>query len=356
LVFAGVVAAAIAAVLSAGAVSVAIAADSCANAPARAQTGSTGLPDCRGYEMVSSPYKEGFYAEPVVALRFTDGGVVSYESTGTFAGNPLPGVFNQYNATRLATGWATTAISPPGQFYDNAGSGGYESDDLRTSLWYVFSRRGVTGDTPGYYLRGPDGAMTHVGDTGILNVAGKTPDLSHIVYAFGPTPLYEHVGTGNGFPRTVSVDNNGHVDPGCFHSISSDGRVIVYSTGCPPAQPQVWARIGGSVSVAVSASQCTRTADDLGGLCNGFSTATYEGGAVDGSRVFFTTRQQLVNGDTDANSDLYACDIPAGVPAPVGMGRACTSWLRGCWPTILGLAWSARVRAPTTCICGIVAA
>jgi hypothetical protein len=41
-----------------------------------------------------------------------------------------------------------------------------------------------------------------------------------------------------------------------------------------------------------------------------------EGLASDGSRALFITTQQLVNADTDATSDLYACDIPAGTVAP----------------------------------------
>jgi len=313
----------------------ALAADNCANAAVRAQTSSTGLPDCRGYEMVSSPYKQGFMVEDI-DLRFTDDGVLSYGSLGTFAGNPLSVLLNRYHATRSAAGWVTTSVAIPGETYDlkETGATSGESADLRLSLWRVTARRGVPGDVPGYYLRGPDGAITYVGDTGLyvgdpgLGVAGFTPDLSHVVYTAGPTPLYEHVGTGNGFPRTVSVDNDGQVHgANCFRSISPDGRVIVYSTECglniPLGEPQVWARIGGSVSVEVSASECTRTADDLGGLCNGFSEATYAGGAVDGSRVFFTTNQQLVNGDIDQTNDLYACDIPAGVPAPVGAGNPC---------------------------------
>jgi len=47
--------------------------------------------------------------------------------------------------------------------------------------------------------------------------------------------------------------------------------------------------------------------------------------ATDGSRVFFTTTQQLVNGDTNQTSDLYECDIPPGVPAPVGTANPCSS-------------------------------
>lgn len=97
----------IASVLSVGLASPAVAVDTCANAAVRVQTGSAGLPDCRSYEMVSSSYKEGFQADPGL-LRFTDGGVVSYGSVGTFAGSQLPTGFNRYHATRSATGWLTT--------------------------------------------------------------------------------------------------------------------------------------------------------------------------------------------------------------------------------------------------------
>ena len=68
----------------------AVAADACANAAVRAQTGSTGLPDCRAYEMVSPPYKEGFPVMPGPIL-FTDDGIVSYQSSGAFAGNAMAG-------------------------------------------------------------------------------------------------------------------------------------------------------------------------------------------------------------------------------------------------------------------------
>jgi hypothetical protein len=41
--------------------------------------------------------------------------------------------------------------------------------------------------------------------------------------------------------------------------------------------------------------------------------------------VFFTSTQQLVNGDTDQSNDLYECEIPPGVPAPVGTANPCAS-------------------------------
>jgi hypothetical protein len=64
---------------------------------------------------------------------------------------------------------------------------------------------------------------------------------------------------------------------------------------------------------------------DPGGVCNGLAAANYVGGAHDGSRVFFTTSQQLVNADTDQTNDLYECDIPPGTPAPIGTANPCAS-------------------------------
>ncbi|MET0601346.1 MAG: hypothetical protein ABW167_05095, partial [Baekduia sp.] len=52
------------------------------------------------------------------------------------------------------------------------------------------------------------------------------------------------------------------------------------------------------------------------------------GFAVDGSRAFMTTTQQLVNGDTDASNDLYMCDIPAGPIAAQGPLNPCPNLRR----------------------------
>jgi len=331
--------AAILGLLSAGTASPAVAADTCANAAVRAQTGSAALPDCRAYEMVSPPYKEGF---PVNLRAFSDDGIVSYRSPGTFAGNPSGVLLAKgYYATRSAAGWITTAPSPHEAIYDTRTNGGIqaESSDLRRSLW-VMSRRDVPEDEFGLWLRGPDGVFTRIGNAGfatamVPTIGGVSDDLSHIVFNYAlagsavSTALREYVGTGNSGPaREVSVDNFGQPTPAetCNPDMSGDGRVIVFMAGCNldlGIRRQVWARVGGSVSVAVSRSECTRTSGDLGGACNGVSPAMNEGAADDGSRVFFTTSQQLVNGDTDTGNDLYACDISAGELVPVGAANPC---------------------------------
>ncbi len=313
-------------------------AEDCPNASLRAETNSTRLPECRAYEMVTPLYKEGF---PVTPLAYTADGVVSYASIGSFAGNSAGVPGSQYHATRSAVGWRTTALSPPEEIYN---SGGYsvegESADLSSSLW-TMSRRDQPGDRLGYYLRTPDGAFTRIGDAVFPGapapspfVAGVSADLSHVVFHFSlsgnaaVTALYEYVGVGNqGLPRPVNVENTGALTPGetCTGGISKDGRVIAFASGCNGGVLAVWARVGGSMTVAVSGSECTRTSGDPAGACNAPAAANFAGMATDGSRVFFTSTQQLVNGDTDESNDLYECDIPPGTPAPVGTANPCAS-------------------------------
>jgi len=326
-------------------------ADTCDNATLRAQTNSTSLPECRAYEMVSPPYKAGFPAR-MSAVADTDDGIVSYRSTGAFADSPQGTLLTlSYQAKRTSSGWTTTALDPPSAIYETPNRPiQAESADLRQSVW-LMSRRDVPGDPLGIWRRDPDGGFTRIGDaTGPGLPAGPIPeeplvadDLSHVVFQFGlagganVTALWEHIGTGNGLPRAVSVGNQGQPPPTdvCPRSISGDGRVIVFSLGCTQS---LRARVAGSATVAVSASECTRTAGDVGGVCNPVAPVQYVGTADDGSRVFFTTTQQLVNGDIDQANDLYACEIPDGVPAPVGSANPCASLTQ-----VSGTATNARV-------------
>jgi hypothetical protein len=316
------------------------AAETCANAVQRAESGSGELPDCRAYEMVSSPYKEGFDIDPT---RFTDDGIVSYFSLGSFAGNAGSSLRSLYHAERSAAGWATTALTPSGVTYETTGAAtSGESADLRSSLW-VMRRRDPAEVTNDIYRRNAGGDFVYVGEGATTNPAGliyQTPtvrgasgDLSHVVFNYSAngtfdTALWEYVGTGNGgLPRAVSVDNLGSPTPGqtCHSKTSDDGRVVVFRSGCNGGLLQLWARVAGSATVAVSGSECSRGPGDVGGVCNGLSAAAYEDSSDDGSRVFFSTSQQLVNGDIDQGDDLYACDMPSGVPVPAGPANRCAT-------------------------------
>ncbi len=314
--------------------------DSCPNAELRALNNSSGLPDCRAYEMVTSPYKQGFAVDK---QTYGDGGVMGYISVGSFADNAygtLSG--NQYVARRSETGWTSISMNPPGeQWVFRIAEGAQQglSGDFRSTLWPMRPRTSPDerqpdhADRDGIYVRRPDGTFSLlVPNPGTTNpfVFATTSDFSHLVVGSGlgpPTPnLYEVVG-GDQVLRPVGVDNSGAPLPGagvygsaglCPLGISGNGRVVFFGTGQYGAScDRPRARVGGVRTIDMGASQCTRGAGDPGGVCNADALVNLVGFASDGSRAFMTTTQQLVNGDTDATNDLYVCEIPAETVEPV---------------------------------------
>jgi hypothetical protein len=351
-----------------------------ANEQQRIESNSLALPECRAYEMVSPSGKEGFGA----AFEDYDGGArVAYKSgAGNIAkSGQNGGTENLYVAQRSAAGWKTipdlngssgSLYDAPSYVEDEATFltfNGYSSD-LLSSVWGV-SRKDEKDDCPSLceYFRSPDGTFALIGSANPrLSSIAVSADLSHLVTwslesgkgafpsEFGPG-VYEFVGTGNAQPRRVDLDNSDAPISACTgpetansaattasnalsRSISADGRVIVVYVfgGCggtnDPPGDELWARIKGTTSIDVSASQCNRSAADPNGACNGpvepggcFRGSTdkprvgcrdprFIAATPDGSRVFFTTTQQLVNADVDQTNDIYACDIPSGNPAP----------------------------------------
>lgn len=327
-------------------------AQGCSNEALRAENNSLGLAECRAYELVSNPFKEGFVPLPEA---YTDDGGFAYRSTGNFVGDGMGSAFNQYVATRSTTGWATASSNPSGPTYAGGIAEG-QSADLRSSLW-LMRRAEDSTNVSDFYVGKPDGAFTRIGPSanpatippgppGTTSTAksgvvvGSSADLSHVLFTLfselgypgdtsgGISSLYEYVGTGNERPELVGVDNASQqisVTNTCANMISADGRVVFFTPSCGESAAEVWARIDGTTSIDASASECTRTAADPGGPCSGPAEDTFQGASANGSRVYFTTTQQLINGDTDQTNDLYACDIPPGTPAPVGLTNPCSS-------------------------------
>jgi hypothetical protein len=338
------------------------------NEQARAENSSLALPECRAYEMVSPPNKQGYAAE--YKGNYKDDTVLYASRAGNIANSGYGELANnRYTTVRTPNGWETVPNlnGPSGSVFDGPEgflqeSYGYAgptvfSEDLRSSIWYALPG-GKTPKEKYPYLRNPDGSFTRIGTAPFdrrsslepQHTVGASADLSHLVLnglgtfgtLFGPG-VYEYVGVGGGEPRRVDLDNAGDPISTCANaeafgsystatgtSVSRDGRVITFKAGggCggvnPPARG-VWARVDGTTTYYVSASQCTRTVGDPGGACNAPAEARFGGAAKDGSRIFFSTTQQLVNGDTDETNDIYACDIPPGNPTPVGKANSCAS-------------------------------
>jgi hypothetical protein len=331
----------------------------CPNEAVRRENNSLALPECRAYEQVTPVSKGGYRA---LFYGFFEGKSVIYQSSAANIANSgqSRGLANFYVANRTASGWETIPnLNPAGSI--NAGpealglAGRNEpllySEDLQISDWFVGP--GATFATENEpYRKGTDGRFTQIGT--LLHpmsqndspVIGASADLSHLLLAgggeqgalFGPG-LYEFVGTGNGAPNRVDLDNSDQPVSECVsggfgglqgaigNAMSRDGRTIFFTAigGCGAAGPpadEVWARVNGTTSYDASESHCTRVD------CNAPAPAHFAGAASDGSSVFFTTTQQLVNGDTDEAEDLYVYHLPTASepnPSPVltevsGMG------------------------------------
>jgi hypothetical protein len=330
----------------------------CENEQLRHENSSDALPECRALEQVTPAFKQGYGASLV---DFSDGDAVAYSSlAGNIAnsGLSLVAVFpvNIYTTVRTTAGWQTRANlnGPSGSVYSSPENAfGFSSGPVSLSKDLLSSVYGMQKPpVPGFqaYLRRPDGTFVLMGKPVEGNAAsnlqegvyvGASDDFDRQVFngfvggtidtpLWGPG-VYEFVGIGNDQPDRVDLDNSGSPITTCGgaisalgKSVSRDGRVIVFSVvgGCGGANPpanELWARVDGTTSFDLSASQCSPA------CASPETPATFQGAAADGSRVFFTTTQQLVNGDTDEANDLYACDIPSGTPAPVGTANSCAS-------------------------------
>ena len=153
--------------------------------------------------------------------------------------------------------------------------------------------------------------------------------------------IYEMAGVGTESPelRLVDVDNSGNMigpgntsdlgaEPGeprgsRYQAVSANGSTI-YFTATPNASngfgssanvQTIFARVDGTSTVDISnpspseCTRCTQEAEEGKPENSEAKPATYQGASADGSKVFFTTEQQLVNGDTDSTRDLYEYDF-----------------------------------------------
>ena len=291
------------------------AAEACPNEQLREENHSTQLPDCRAYEMVSSPYTEGFNvnAQAEISARRTtafgpsltlDEGAILGKSFGVFAGakntnSPLGG---DYLFRRTSSGWVTVPFDvpftrfPDGEFHPIVGS------DFRSSIWELGTD--LPGLTPAperdFYLREPSEAFSMIGPVApagaraetvgelivFPRMLGASEDLTHLLFTsesrelvekepFWPDDstiaehpsLYEYVGTGNSEPTLVGVRNNGAVH-GAVHV--NEGAELISQCGTT---------LGGTASSnnaynAVSSSGETVFLSAEPGGCEGFNPQT----------------------------------------------------------------------------------
>jgi hypothetical protein len=307
---------------------------------------SSELPDCRAYEMVTPPGKNGalvdhgfFIGDPAI---FEDGSRVLSASIQCFSGSLSCDGDRQsegepFEFERTDTGWVTHPLAPPAS--DGSTVYGYSSE---TGM-VLYSLPPGEGGLEELYAREPDGTLTAIGPIGELSnfkaLNGEpfvaTGDLSHVVYTAG-TPvwkfdegdsdgetLYEHVGFGNAPPVLVGVSGGAGSTSrisACatfiggakkavanqYDSLSGDGRTVYFTadscssgTGANAGKAvpadELYARIDQSHTVLISTP--APAGEECDTVCQKQppGNASFQGASVDGSRVFFTSTQQLTD-------------------------------------------------------------
>jgi hypothetical protein len=326
---------------------------------------SCGLPDQRCFELVS-PRNAGPVAIPVKKVgtsseirvqAATEGfGALAYGVEGGLPG-ATRGATVLYRATRGASGWNSSQLSPPVvarneslESNSNSSVTVFLSENL--GCGFVISMQTLTAD-PGtklvaetgggnLYRRNPDGTYTAVttlpptnpGASGGLpenqyQVLGASQDCSKVVFStkylypgvpvVGSRPLYEWsqgtlrgvgvVPNGSGESNVEAIGGSGgntassgnHVN-----IVSRDGSRVFFTAnklvGSVPGEvgkAGVFVRESGAVTRDLS---LTRTsAADVG--------ATYQYAAADGSRVFFTANAGLTTKTSAKGTDLYEYNL-----------------------------------------------
>jgi hypothetical protein len=315
--------------------------------------GPLGLPDNRRYEQVSPVAKNGADIDPGLSAASVEGNRLVIRSIGSFAGAPtslLSGV--PYLSTRGPKGWSTESIAMPGGELAETGYVALMPDLSKgVVLWNEKGQLGTYDPNAqrgvNLYLRDfADPAFTLV--NGTLSEAGGfnrrlgfvvwgSSDFSHlaIISSGGLTPEGEVAGCDdasggsdqctyewdNGELRLASIVNGepvtgtpgtrpGENECGYEHAMSDDGSRLFFTS--PPGLNQggqLYAREDGTTTTLISESERT-----LPGGLSGEDVNFQNAEATHGDRVLFTTRNSLLDADSDETNDLYLYDYakPAG--------------------------------------------
>jgi hypothetical protein len=358
------------------AASVAAAGEGCPNEGVRVELGESWLPDCRAYEMVTPPYKEGY---PVLPESFASNGeTVILSSLAGLAGTPGTTEDDEpesiYVDRRTADGWRLSSMMAPlSEFVgEQSFAGAFEADDglslwaqhtprqsLKTSELYVRSEGGVysrVGSLSPRVLSDEESDVFETGSELHDSPVAATSSFQHVVIEanFIPeeswpfdttegntTSFYEYSGMNNERPVLVAV---GGAEKGsenliavcgselgsepslgsAYNALSSSGETIFFTVKpCSPAPEtaEVYARLHGSMispgpaeTVDVSESECSTA-------CGGQSGKNFEGASENGEKSFFTSTQKLTNDATD---------LTAGGSATEESGCAGTVSTSGC--------------------------
>jgi hypothetical protein len=311
---------------------------------------AAGLPDDRGYEIVSPANKRpvGYVGSVVAAnLRIqasSDGNALYYLINNGLADATAGGEV-AYVARRGESGWTSTQVTPPALVpsvesgSSSTGNVAYASPgDLACTL--TSSPEPLNGEVSpvtlasggfNFFRRGADGSNTLISNVVPSNpalrestpfyyeVAGASEDCDHIYFSTGydllpgnENGLYEWT---DGTLRDAAVLPDGTVPtsatPGApedeLNVLSSDGSKLFFTAksdaGGDAGKEAVFVRENGSTTVDASQSQ-TGTPNNQGSI--------FEMASADGSKVFFRARYGIASTSSSGGVDLYSYDTGSG--------------------------------------------
>jgi hypothetical protein len=332
----------------------------CPNESLRSELRSGGLPDCRAYEVVSPAYTESTALTSVFAVS-PEGSRLLVGSLGTFAGaeqvtlNDTNVLGAAYLLSRTSMGWAATSLGPQSSTYGSHGGMLDASTDLDASLWEL-----PVAGVNDLYLEKPLGTFAKIGPVPeplAYDYLGASEDLSRVLFSTAPGfPLYEYIGVeqpgegrgpslvgvagGRGSNALIShcgtrlgssvpfsspeAKEGGH---GSVYNAISGERVFFTSIGadhheCGEPQPPVDELFAREAAPPPSGSQPpemrTVPISCPPAPLSPCADANFEGASHDGSKVFFTSTQKLVEGASEDHTSGDSAKECASIQGPGG--------------------------------------
>jgi len=357
--------------------------ETCPNEHRRQETHSTALPDCRAYELVSPSKQGSFIVFPGSApptsyatnpSRFSFGG-----GFGSLPGTDPPTGFqiDNYVSTRTNNGWVTKYAGVSGEdtlaASNMVGDLGFdkvidfntpnscfgcvhEPEPVAPYVWAAsgeslgrwptnvepvpgadFNSKGTWQTSPdfshlayssnnvewapGGLTKAPGSAYDYNTASGTTKIISLTPSGENIPQEPGRTEVNEWIN----FPgdNVYSYEHIG--EPTQIHpSVSTDGSHILMSTIGASSGVHLYMRVNDEVTYDVSQQH----------------DVNYLGMTADGSKVFFTSNEDLTNEDTRKSTDLYMWSEATNSLKVISLGNngsgnsdACEpvgGWTNGC--------------------------